>query len=248
MIGRRRFLAGSAGGLLLPRSIVAQPSTIEAMRFSTLKPGAPLPAQYRVHAFEKQPRHTEYALVEDAGRTVLRARADASTSGIARALRVEPATHPVLAWRWKVTRLLAKSDLATRAGDDFPVRLYVSFDLDPERLSVGERMRIGLARMIYGADVPVAALCYVWDRSAPAGTFAPNAYTDRVRMVVADSGAAKLGRWVEHERNVTEDFRRAFGLEAPAVTGVIVSTDTDNTGESAESYYGDVSFRPRAPA
>lgn len=248
MTDRRRFLAASACGLLLPRSIAAQAAMIDAMRFSSLKPGAPLPAEYRVHAFEKQPRHTEYALVEDAGRTVLRARADASTSGIARALRVDPATHPLLAWRWKVTRVLSKSDLATRAGDDYPARLYVSFDLDTERLSVGDRMQIGIARMVYGTDVPVAVLCYVWDRSAPPGTFAPNAYTDRVRMIVVDSGPARLGQWVQHERNVAEDFRRAFGLQAPAVTGVIVSTDTDNTGETAETYYGDVSSGPRRPA
>jgi microcompartment protein CcmK/EutM len=76
-------------------------------------------------------------------------------------------------------------------------------------------------------------------------TIAPNAYTDRVRMVVADSGGAGLGRWVAHERDYSADFRRAFGQEPPPVNGVIVSADTDNTGESVESYFGDIEFRAR---
>jgi hypothetical protein len=64
-------------------------------------------------------------------------------------------------------------------------------------------------------------------------------------MVVVDSGAADLGRWVAHERDVAADYRRAFGEAPPAVKGVVVSTDTDNTGEAAEAYYGDVVFRSR---
>ena len=215
------------------------------MRFSALRPGAPLPAAFREFAFERQARQTDYALVEDDGRTVLRARAQASTSGIIRELRVDPRAHPVLAWRWKVMRALDKSDLATRAGDDFPARLYVTFDVDVESLSAADRMRIGAARMLYGPDVPVAALCYVWDTKAAPGTFAPSAYTDRVRMIVVGSGTRNLGRWVRYERNILDDFRKSFGSEAPAINGVIVSTDTDNTGEAAETYYGDVEFRAR---
>ena len=247
MTTRRAFVAAAAGALALPRTVLGQ-APVEALRFSALKPGAPLPADYRPYVFDNQPRHTEYALVEDAGTTVLRARAYASTAGIIRSVRIDPATHPVLSWRWKVTRLVDTSDLATKAGDDFAARLYVSFDLDPGTLSAGDRMKLGLARMLYGADVPVAVLCYVWDRAAPAGTIAPNAYTDRVRMIVADSGTANLGRWVEHERDVAADFRRAFLSDAPVVNGVIVSSDTDNTGGTAEAFYGDVRFRSRRPS
>jgi hypothetical protein len=213
---RRKFLMLAAA--LLPCGASAQ-AAIEAMRFSALQPGAPLPDWLKPQSFPSLPRHTEFTLVADEGRTVLRARAAASTSGLSRELSVDLRTHPMLGWRWKVMNLISRSDLATKSGDDFPARLYVVF---------GRR-----------------ALCYVWDARLPVGTIAPNAYSDRVQMVVADSGAALLGRWVARERNVAEDFRRGFGAEPPATSGVVVSADTDNTGETAESYFGDIEFRTR---
>ena len=219
MTSRRRFIAFSLGCFLC-RSAWPQTS-IEAIPFSSLKPGQALPGWLKIQTFWNRPRHTEFALVADEGRTVLRARASASTSGIARELAIDPRRHPLLVWRWKVMNLLAKSNMATKEGDDFPARLYLSF------------------------EGPRRALCYVWDARQPAGTIMPNPYSDRVQMVVADSGPAQLGRWVSHERDWAADFRRAFGAEPTQTEGVIVSADTDNTGETAESYFGDVSFRSR---
>lgn len=242
-MNRRNFLAVAATAFF--PGVAGAQEAVEAMRFSALRPGAPLPDWLQPYVFPNQPRHTQYTLVDDAGSTVLAVRADASSSGLLRRLRVDPRLHPILSWRWKVTNLPLKGDLATKAGDDFAARIYLTFDLDPAALSLGDRLKLSLARAIWGDQLPAAALCYVWDGRAPVGTIAPNAYTDRVRMVVADSGGGGLGRWVAHERNVADDFRRAFGSEPPPITGVIVSADTDNTGEGVESFFGDLEFRVR---
>ncbi len=243
---RRRFIAAAALGLVpgMPGMLrAAEP--VHAMRFSALAPGAALPPEFRPYAFAGQERRTQYDLMADAGLTVLRARAEASTAGIIRDLKVDPATHPLLAWRWKATRIPEKADLRTKAGDDYAARLYVTFDLRLATLPFGERFGVTLARIIYGEDVPSAALCYVWASNAAVGTIAPNAYTGRVQMIVVESGTAHLGAWREYQRDIVADYRRAFGAAPPAVSGVVVSTDTDNTAGRAEAYYGDIEFRAR---
>lgn len=217
---KRRSFLGVPLACLVFRKAEAQ-AAIEALPFSSLKPGAPLPPWLKPYAFPNRPKHTEFSFVEDEGRTVLRARSSAATSGLAREIAIDPGRYPLVAWRWKVMNLIARSDMATKAGDDFPARLYVTFD--------------GFRR----------ALCYVWDGRRPAGTIMPNPYSDRVQMVVADSGPAQLGRWVARERDWVADYRRGFGAEPPPAESVIVSADTDNTGETAESYFGDVLFRSR---
>jgi hypothetical protein len=52
-----------------------------------------------------------------------------------------------------------------------------------------------------------------------------------------------VGEWVEVERNVYEDYKRAFKEEPPPVSGIAVMTDTDQTGESATAWYGDIELR-----
>lgn len=253
---RRRGLLRAAGALPLlgavpaPAQPPAQARAIEVMRFSALRAGGTLPGTLKPWAFGDRPRHTRYTLVEDEGSVVLRAQAAASTSGLVRALHVDLRTHSVLAWRWKARNLVMHGDIASKAGDDFALRVYVTFDLDTATLSAGERLALSFARLVYGSDVPAAALCYVWDARAPLGSVVPNAYTDRVRMIVAGSGTRDVGRWAGVERDVRADYLRAFGPPGagaagalPAVNGVVVSTDTDNTGESVEAYYGDIEFR-----
>ncbi len=190
-------------------------------------------------------RPTQFALVTLDGERVLEARAEAGASTLAHALDVDPARTPMLRWRWRTAAAVPRSDLRGRATDDYAARLYVFFDYDPARLPLGQRIALALGRALHGEALPAAALCYVWGTAQPVGTVAPNPYTDRLRMVVVESGDAMAGRWVSEARDVAADFEAAFGEPAPRVTGIAVGADTDNTGASAMTWFGDITFGKR---
>ena len=210
--------------------------------FSASAPGA-LPAPWRL-LVPPRARAPEVALVDDGGVTVLRVRSADAAGTAAQPLALDPSRTPVLAWRWKVDRVVGAADLATRRGDDFAARVYVFFDVPAAELPLGTRVKLLLARVLYGEALPAAALCYVWDNRHPAGTSVWSAYTDRVRVIVLESGAARAGEWVEERRDVAADYRAAFGAGAPLhpVSGVAAGNDTDQTGESATAWFGDLRF------
>jgi hypothetical protein len=85
---------------------------------------------------------------------------------------------------------------------------------------------------------------YVWSGVHPVGMVIPNPRTRRIEMIVASSGAAEVGKWQTLKRNLLQDFQRAFGERPGRLTAVGVLTDTDNTGTSAEAWYGDIRFLP----
>jgi hypothetical protein len=208
-------------------------------RFSKMDPGAVVTG-WTPMTFDKIEAHTRYTLVDDGGRTVLQADSQASASGLVRKVDADPKNYPMLAWEWKVNRVIAKGDVTRKSGDDYPARIYVTFAEDPEDLSFFQRTRLAAVRMVYGKTPPSAVLAYVWGNRAPVGTIHPNPYTDRVQMIVVESGPVHLNRWRMYRRNIVEDFRRAFAKDPPRLSGVAVMTDTDNTGESATAWYGDI--------
>ena len=215
---------------------------IVAAAFSAARPGDAPPAGWTPLAASNTTPRTRYTLVDDGGVTVVRAESKAAASGLSRPLQVNPLEFPWLRWRWKIDNLIASADLRTKAGDDFPARLYVMFDYPLEKLSFIERSKLRLARALFDPDLPAATLCYVWDGTAAVETIAPSAYSDRVRLIVVASGAARVGRWVDVERNVAADFRAAFGEDAPPVRAIAIATDTDNTGAFATTNFGDIYF------
>ncbi len=218
--------------------------------FSTLTPGQTLPASYRIIALPKLAVN-KFSLVADEGKTVLRIESADSAGSIGIPLRMAGTedSRAVLTWRWKVDRVLEKADLTDKRGDDYAARVYVFFDVPLQSLSFVDRTKIRLARMMVGNDVPTAALCYVWDNKQSVGHTAWSPYTTRVRMVVLQKGSARVGQWMRESRDVAADFRDAFGIDAPAVTGVAIGNDTDNTHERVTTWFGDISFgTPGAPA
>lgn len=242
--------AAATLALLLVFTLFPPPAPAEAIlagAFSAEAAGAPLPAPWQPLHFKDIPRHTQYELVSRDGLTVLEARAERSASGFARPLDVDPKEYPILRWRWKVANLIEKSNPRRKSGDDYPARLYLTFRRDPSALGPLDRAWAALGRTLYGVEPPFAGINYVWERALPKESILPNAYTDRVRMIVVESGPDRVGQWVSEERNVYEDYRRAFGTDPPMISGLALMTDADNTGEAATAWYGDISFHPPNP-
>lgn len=243
---RRRLgaiaLAGALGAAALPGDAAA--SRIAA--FSDAQ-GTALPAPWRVVTLPKIPRHTRYTVSEIDGRMAVHALADASYANVVHPLDAAIDATPVLRFAWRVERFPDNVNLRVKAGDDTAARVCVLFDVPLERLALLDRTRVQLARRVFDPDLPAATICYVWDHALPRGVWLPNAYTDRVRMLVLRSGAdAEPARWHEERRDLRADFRAAFPAEAaagmPKVAAIAFATDADNTRSQAAAWFGDIAL------
>lgn len=216
--------------------------TLVVGAFSSAPGGPGPPPGWKALTFKKVVTHTAYTVVRDSDRTVVRADSRAGASGLTREVSIDLKEYPLVAWQWKVANVISKGDVTKKVGDDYAARLYITFAYDPDKVGFSKKAKYKLGRMLFG-DIPIAAINYIWDRRTPQGTIVPNAFTDFVKMIVVESGEANVGRWMEEERNLYEDYRRAFDEEPLPINGVAIMTDTDNTGEAATAYYGDIAFK-----
>lgn len=165
---------------------------------------------------------TDYRIVQEDGRTVVKAHATAAASGLTRKVKFNPAVYRYLKWSWKVAGTVAGGNENARQGDDYAGRVYVIF---PGRFFWQMR-----------------ALNYIWANKLPKGEFIRNAFTGNAMMLAVESGSSKVGQWVYEERDILADYRTVFGEEPPEAGGIAIMTDADNTGADATAWYGDITL------
>lgn len=213
--------------------------------FSSQAPGKKRPKNWEPMTFSDINAHTRYDLIQDKGKTVIRAHSQNAASGLIRHVRVDPHEYPWLQWSWKIDHVLKKGDVKTKTGDDYAARIYVAFAFDPDQSGLWQRMRHKTASLMSDQELPGSALNYIWANKAPPDTIMPNPYAPEAMMVVLQSGNARSGQWIEKQRNIVKDYKRAFGKQPPGIIGIAIMTDTDNTGEDTTSYYGDIILSPK---
>ncbi|MGY4025597.1 DUF3047 domain-containing protein [Aeromonas rivuli] len=171
--------------------------------------------------------HTRYSDVEEAGGIVLRAEADGSASGKFLDHTIDLNKTPILSWRWKVATVAdGHADERSKAGDDYPARLYL----------VVKRGLFGLSSK---------AINYVWSAHQPLGSHWPNAFTEQAIMLSVESGPAHAGQWVSYRRDVRADLARLLGEPIDQIDSIAIMTDSDNGGGLAQAWYGDIRFSAR---
>ena len=164
---------------------------------------------------------TDYRLVTQDGRLVLEAASKGAASGLVREIRIDLEKLPYLNWSWRVDDVLTGIDERTKAGDDYPARVYVI-------VSGG----IAFWR--------TRTLIYVWSSRQPAGSTWENAFTGNARVMALRSG--KGTGWVNERRDVRADFKTCFNDDITFIDAVAIMTDTDNSQQAAIAWYGDIVF------
>ncbi len=163
---------------------------------------------------------TEYRIVEEGGEKVLYAKSEKAASGLVFETDYDPQQFPILSWRWKVRDTISKGDSRSKAGDDYAARVYAVFP--------------------HWFFPKTKTLNYIWANQLPKNSSQLSVYTSNGMMIAVESGSAKAGEWVTVQRNLLDDYRKAFGEEPAKVGAIAIMTDTDNTGETAEAWYGDI--------
>lgn len=147
------------------------------------------------------------------------------------------AAYPSLSWRWWVDAPLDDSRLADPGGrirreaDDFAAKIGV---------------------LIQSRDSnEVREVSYVWTRALPVDTVLYQESSvipfrrDRMHRIVAESGTARAGSWVEENRDLAADFRRLHGEEPGHVVRLYLMSDADATQGRVTARFADVAFRAR---
>jgi hypothetical protein len=125
-----------------------------------------------------------------------------------------------LRWRWKITDTIKNGDEKLKSGDDYAARVYVVFP----------------GRYFW----QMKAINYIWANKLAKGNFLPSVYAADSKMVAVESGNGKAGQWLNEERDLLTDYRVMFGADPPEAEAIAIMTDTDNTGGTAEAWYGDI--------
>jgi hypothetical protein len=236
-------LSGCATHSSKPADAGAHASAVnrgEALAGFSTNPAGGLPTGWEPMIILRNKKQTQYQLVSKGSRTVLHARAENASSGLMHRTDVDPYEQPWLQWQWKIDALLRDADNTKRATEDSPVRIILGFDGNKDDLPFADQIMFETAKLVTGYDFPYATLMYIWENKAPVGTVIRSTHSGRIRMMVAAQGQGGVGEWRRFTRNIVEDFEQAYGEKPGRLIGVGVLTDTDNTGETVEAWYGDI--------
>ena len=168
---------------------------------------------------------TEYSVVDEGGNHVLRAVSRGTATGLVYPIVFDPRELPILTWRWKVERLIEKSDPTRKEGDDYSARVYVVFP--------------------HWFPPKTKSLNYIWATRFRKEGFIPNPFFRNAVMIAVESGPEHVGKWVTERRDIVADYRQAFEEDPPKAGAIAVMTDTDQTGEGAIAYYDDIRIEER---
>jgi hypothetical protein len=190
-------------------------------------PAEGVPSGWEVREFTGR---ADVELVRGERALAVRLRSARTSFALHRDLVVSLDEFPTLAWSWKVARLPAGADVRDGRRDDQAAQVYVIFPRWPAPRTQSD------------------VIGYVWDTTAPVGTMLTSSKARNVKIIVVESGPARLGAWQRQRRNVAADYQTLFRRTPPRVGAIAVMIDANDTGSEAEATIGDLMFLRADPS
>ncbi len=165
-----------------------------------------------------------FSITEVSAGNVLHMESDRASSSVITQLEgVDIEKTPILRWRWRATKLPEGADGRSRDKDDQAIGIYVGA----------------------GTSLNSKSVSYRWDTLTPKGVEGNSAYgLGGVKVkwyTLRNEGDAGSGRWFTEERNVRDDFMKAWGFY-PKKIFLVVSSNSQYTKSKAAADLGDIGF------
>jgi len=187
-------------------------------------------------SFKNVRKQTDYSLeLQDSG-NYLKISTNDSASALINTNKFDVYRHPNLKWRWKISNTFQKGDATLKAGDDYPIRVYVMFEFEPAKASFRKKAQYAIYKTLNGYYPPGSSLNYIWANKTQPGGILSNVYASESKMIILQVGDGNAGLWMEETVNILDDYRRAFGSEPPNMANIAIMGDADDTGESAAAW------------
>lgn len=208
-----------------------------------------------------------YTVEPDKNGGQLLAKSKNACSGLFYKIRFDAKKYPMISWRWKILKfpersLLEKEILLAKQQQQqtgFWSKLLALLGLQPAPQSqesgntstAGKGTKGGwLEKDDYAARVYVIfpswifsntkCIEYIWSQNLPVGEIITSPYFANIKLIVVESGKKNNEEWAYEERNIYDDYKRAFGRNPSGVGAIALMTDTDNTLSTAEALYADI--------
>jgi len=162
-----------------------------------------------------------------AGNRVIKAESLGSRSSLYREVGEKEKDFPVLSWRWKISNVVHSAIETRKDRFDAAARVITVF---------GSRKG---SRVTEGTEPSGYRLEYIWASHLPKGHLFDHPGEKYCKVFVLESGERKAGEWVPEKRNLSEDYRKAFGIEPGGLLAIGIQTDTDHSNEMVTAYYSD---------
>ena len=183
-------------------------------------------------------------LSKEGKRTVLRVKSIGSASGVLKKLEIDLKKFPVLAWRWKINRVVGMAIESRKDRNDSAARVRVIFGKAAPKPLKGPPEIVKLFKsfgiQMEGKEPHGFRIDYIWGNNVLKGEVIDYPGSKNHKMVVVESGNKRARRWVWEKRNLIEDFQGFFRMSPPTLIGIMVLTDTDQTNEGVIGHYSSI--------